>query len=50
MPPAPAERPPAARQAGQRSPVAENEKPHKIRLLSASKGKPEAILHNSLRR
>ncbi|MDC9624017.1 hypothetical protein PSI22_20890 [Xenorhabdus sp. XENO-7] len=50
MPPAPAERPPAARQAGRRSPVAESERRHKIRLFSQSWQKMTAILHHGLQR
>ncbi|MEQ1977684.1 hypothetical protein ABLA76_18150 [Xenorhabdus sp. SGI240] len=41
---------PPPKQVGPRSPVAESEKLHKIRLFSSSQGKQEAILHNGLRR
>ncbi|WP_038255933.1 hypothetical protein, partial [Xenorhabdus bovienii] len=46
VPPAPAERPPAARQAGRRSPVAERETRHKISQSSPSRGRMAAILHH----
>jgi hypothetical protein len=49
LPPAPAERAPTAQQAGRRPPVAESEKPHKIRLITPSIGNRGAILHNGKR-
>ncbi|WP_167371899.1 hypothetical protein [Xenorhabdus beddingii] len=49
MPPAPAERPPAVRRAGRRSPVAESEKHHKNRLFSESRQRMAAILPHGLR-